>query len=186
MRQNRRELLFAGGADKRKPGSSPKGLRMVRWRAAIVAAAVLCSFVCAWAETKLPVIAVVPFEAAGVSQEDADAFTARFAETLVAGGTVSAADSCAVGALLARQGLAASDLIDAERASSFAEEAGADFLVVGKLFSLGGSAGAFVTMLGVNPAAASVAVRQAESMDALMAAVPGLCAELLGSAAVNE
>lgn len=30
MRQNRRELLFAGGADKRKTGSSPKGLRMVR------------------------------------------------------------------------------------------------------------------------------------------------------------
>lgn len=50
MRQNRRELLFA--------------------------AAVLCSAVCAWAETKLPVITVVPFEAAGVSQEDADAFTA--------------------------------------------------------------------------------------------------------------
>lgn len=82
MRQNRRELLFAGGADKRKPGSRPKGLRMMRRRVAIVAAAVLCSAVCTWAETKLPVIAVVPFEAAGVSQENADAFTARFAETL--------------------------------------------------------------------------------------------------------
>lgn len=139
--------------------------------------------VCAWAETKLPVIAVVPFEAAGVSQEDADAFTARFAETLAAGGTVSAADSRAVGALLARQGLAASDLIDAERSASFAAETGADFIVVGKLFSLGGSVGAFVTMIGVKPPSASVAVRQAESVDALMAEVPGLCEELLGNAA---
>lgn len=183
MRQNRLELLFAGDADKRKTGSSPKGLRMVRWRAAIVAAAVLCSFVCAWAETKLPVIAVVPFEAAGVLQEDADAFTARFAETLAAGGTVSAADSRAVGVLLARQGFAASDLIDAERAASFAAEAEADFLIVGKLFSFGSSVGAFVTMIGVKPPSASVAVRQAESVDALMAEVPGLCAELLGNAA---
>lgn len=155
----------------------------MRRRAAIVAAAVLCSAVCTWAEAGAHVVAVVPFEAAGVSQEDADAFTARFAETLAAGGTVSAADNRAVGALLARQGLAASDLMDAERASSFAAESGADFLVVGKLFALGNMAGAFVTMIGVNPAAASVAVRQAESMDALMTAVPGLCAELLGNAA---
>lgn len=183
MRQNRRELLFAGGTDKRKTGSSPKGLRMVRWRAAIVAAAVLCSFVCAWAETKLPVIAVVPFEAAGVSQEDADAFTARLTETLTAGGTVSVADSRTVDTLLARQGLAASDLIDAERSASFAAETGADFIVVGKLFSLGGFAGAFVTKIGVKPPSASVTVRQAESVDVLMAEVPGLCAELLGNAA---
>lgn len=151
-----------------------------------ILAAMLCSAVCAWAETKLPVIAVVPFEAAGVSQEDADAFTARFAETLAAGGTVSAADSRAVGALLARQGLAASDLINAERAASFAAETGADFIIVGKLFSLDGSVGAFVTIIGVKPPSASVAVRQAESVDALMAEMPGLCEELLGNAAEDE
>lgn len=166
--------------------SSPKGLRRMRRGAAIFAAAVLCSAVCAWAETSAPIVAVIPFEVAGVAQDDVDAFTARFAEMLSASGTVSLAESRAVNAMLARQGLAASDLIDAERAASFASEAGADFLVVGKLFALGDMAGAFVTMLGVKPPTATVTVRQAESMDALMAAVPGLCAELLGNTAAER
>lgn len=139
--------------------------------------------VCAWAETSVPIVAVVPFEAAGVAQDDADAFAARFTETLATSGTVSVADTRDVGALLARQGLAAFDLIDAERAASFATEAGADFLVVGKVFALGDMAGAFVTILGVKPPTAFVAVRQAESLDALMAEVTGLCAELLGNMA---
>lgn len=152
-------------------------------RYSAILAAMLCSFVCAWAEPKLPVIAVVPFEAAGVSQEDADAFTARLTETLTAGGTVSVADIHTVNTLLARQGLAASDLIDAERAASFAAETGTDFIIVGKLFSLGGSVGAFITMIGVKPPSASVTVRQAESVDALMAEMPGLCEELPGNAA---
>lgn len=88
--------------------------------------------------------------------------------------------------LLARQGLVASDLIDAERATSFATGTGTDYIIVGKLFSLGGSVGAFITMIGVKPPSASVTVRQAESVDALMAAVPGLCEELLGNATENE
>lgn len=154
----------------------------MRRRTAIVVAAVLCAAVCARAAPNLPAVAVVPFEVAGVAQDDADAFAAQLAETLSASGTVSLADSRAVGALLARQGLAASDLIDAERVAAFASEAGADFLVVGKLFAIGTAAGALVTLIGVNPVTASVAARQAESMDALMAAVPGLCAELLGNA----
>lgn len=163
--------------------SSPKGLRRMRRHAAIFAAVALCSAACAWAEASAPVVAVIPFEAAGVAQDDADAFTARLAETLSASGTISVADSRAVGVLLARHGLAVSDLIDAERAASFAAEAGADFLVVGKLFALGDMAGAFVTMLGVKPPTATVTVRQAESMDALMAEMAGLCAELLGNMA---
>lgn len=149
----------------------------------VFAAMLLCSAVCAWTETSMPIVAIVPFEAAGVAQDDADALTARFAEQLAASGTFSVADRRAVDALLARQGLAASDLIDAERAAAFAAQAGADYLVVGKVFAIGNAAGAIVTMLGVKPLSASVAARQEESMDALMAAVPGLCAELLGSMA---
>lgn len=152
-------------------------------RRAVTLAAVLCAAVCAHAEPNLPVVAVVPFEAAGVAQDDADALTARFVETLAASGAVSVADRRAVDALLARQGLAASDLIDAERAAAFAAQAGADFLAVGKVFAIGNAAGALVTMLGLKPLSVSVAARQAESMDALMAAVPGLCAELVGNAA---
>ncbi|MDE7227486.1 MAG: hypothetical protein K2N31_04115 [Treponemataceae bacterium] len=121
-------------------------------------------------------------EAAGVAQHDADAFADQLAEELAASGTVSVADRRAVGALLARQGLTASDLIDAERAASFAAEAGADFLVVGNVFALGDMAGVFVTMLGVKSPTATIAVRQTESLDALMAEVTGLCAELLGNA----
>ncbi len=154
----------------------------MRRRAAILAA-VLCAAVCARAAPNLPAVAVLPFEAAFVAHHDADAFADRLAEELAASGTVSVTDRRAVGALLARQGLTASDLIDAERAAAFAAEAGADFLAIGKLFSLGTSAGALVTLIGVNPVTASVAARQEESMDALMAAVSGLCAELLGSIA---
>ncbi|MBD5438843.1 MAG: hypothetical protein HDR37_09840 [Treponema sp.] len=76
-------------------------------RRAAVLAAVLCAAVCVWAESRVPIVAVIPFEAAD----------------------------------------------------------------------------ALVTLIGVNPVTASVAARQAESMDALMAAVPGLCAELLESIA---
>lgn len=151
-------------------------------RHAAVVAAVLCAAVCARAAPNLPAVAVVPFEAAGVAQDDADVFADRLAEELAASGTVSVADRRAVGALLARQGLTASDLIDAERTAAFAAEAGADFLAVGKLFAIGTSAGALVMLIGVKPPTAFVAVRQAESVDALMAAVPGLCAELLGNA----
>ena len=143
---------------------------------AVVLAAVLCAAVCVWAESRVPIVAVIPFEAAGVAQHDADAFADRLAEELAASGTVSVADRHAVGALLARQGLTATELIDAERAAAFA-----DYLAVGNLFAIGTAAGALVTLIGVNPVTASVAARQAESMDALMAAVPGLCAELLES-----
>lgn len=152
-------------------------------RRAVTLAAVLCAAVCAHAELNLPVVAVLPFEAAFIAQHDADALTDRFAEELAASGTVSVADRRAVDALLARHGLAASDLLDAERAADFATQAGADFLAVGKVFAIGNAAGALVTMMGVKPLSVSVAARQAESMDALMAAVPGLCAELLGNAA---
>ena len=152
-------------------------------RYAAVVAAVLCAAVGARAAPNLPAVAVVPFEAAFVAQDDADAVADRLAEELAASGTVSVADRRAVGALLARQGLTATELIDAERAAAFAAQAGADYLAVGKLFAIGTSAGALVTLIGVNPVTASVAARQAESMDALMAAVPGLCAELLESMA---
>ena len=152
-------------------------------RRAVVIAAVLCAAVYARAAPNLPAVAVVPFEAAFVAQHDANAFADRLAEELAASGTVSVSDRHAVGALLARQGLTVSDLIDAERAASFAAEAGAYFLVVGNVFALGDMAGVFVTMLGVKSPTATIAVRQAESLDALMAEVPGLCAELLGSAA---
>ncbi|MDE6704793.1 MAG: hypothetical protein K2J81_02695 [Treponemataceae bacterium] len=152
-------------------------------RRAVVLAAVLCAAVYARAAPNLPAVAVVPFEAAGVAQDDADVFADRLAEELAASGTVSVADRRAVDAVLARQGLAASDLIDAERATAFVAQAGADYLAVGKLFAVGTSAGALVTLIGVNPVTASVAARQAESIDALMAAVPGLCAELLESVA---
>lgn len=154
----------------------------MRRRAAVIAA-VLCAAVGARAAPPLPAVAVVPFEAAFVAQDDADAFADRLAEELAASGTVSVADRHAVGALLARQGLTATALIDAERAAAFAAQAGADYLAVGKLFAIGTAAGALVTLIGVNPVTASVAARQAESMDALMAAVPGLCAELLESVA---
>ncbi|MDE7141257.1 MAG: hypothetical protein K2O09_10995 [Treponemataceae bacterium] len=150
-------------------------------RRAAVLAAVLCAAVGARAAPNLPAVAVVPFEAAFVAQHDADAFADRIAEELAASGTVSVADRHAVGALLARQGLTATELIDAERAAAFAAQAGADYLAVGKLFAIGTAAGALVTLIGVNPVTASVAARQAESMDALMVAVPGLCAELLGN-----
>ncbi|MDE6349579.1 MAG: hypothetical protein K2K67_01065 [Treponemataceae bacterium] len=152
-------------------------------RYAAVVAAVLCAAVCARAAPNLPVVAAVPFEVAGVAQHDADAFADRLAEELAASGTVSVADRRAVGALLARQGLTATELIDAERAAAFAAQAGADYLAVGKLFAIGTAAGTLVTLVGVNPVTASVAARQAESMDALMAAVPGLCVELLESMA---
>ena len=66
------------------------------------------------------------------------------------------------------------------------EQVGADYLAVGKLFAVGTSVGALVTLIGANPVTVSIAARQAESMDALMAAVPGLCAELLGSVTVGE
>lgn len=150
---------------------------------ATVLVVMLCAAVSARTESRVPVVAVISFEAAGVAQDDADAFTAMFAEALAASGTVSVADRHAVGALLARQGLTASDLIDAERAAAFAAQAGADYLAVGKLFAIGTAAGALVTLIGVNPVTASITARQAESMDALMAAVPGLCAELLESIA---
>ncbi|MDE7227106.1 MAG: hypothetical protein K2N31_02145 [Treponemataceae bacterium] len=152
-------------------------------RRAVILAAVLCAAVGARAVPNLPVVAVVPFEAAGVAQDDADVFADRLAEKLAASGTVSVTDRRAVGTLLARQELTASGLIDAERAAAFAAQAGADYLAVGKLFAIGTSAGALVTLIGVNPVTASVAARQAESVDALMAAVPGLCAELLESMA---
>ncbi|MBD5426027.1 MAG: hypothetical protein HDR38_00480 [Treponema sp.] len=150
-------------------------------RRAVVLAAVLCAAVCVWAESRVPIVAVIPFEAAGVAQSDADVFADRLAEELAASGTVSVADRRAVGTLLARQGLTATELIDAERAAAFAAQAGADYLAVGKLFAIGTAAGALVTLIGVTPVTASVAARQAENMDALMAAVPGLCAELLES-----
>ena len=152
-------------------------------RHAAVVAAVLCAAVGARTAPNLPVVAVVSFEAAFVAQHDADAFADRLAEELTASGTVSVADRRAVGTLLARQGLTATELIDAERAAAFAAQAGADFLAAGKLFAIGTAVGALVTLIGVNPVTASVAARQAESMDALMAAVPGLCAELLESMA---
>ena len=152
-------------------------------RRAAVLAAVLCAAVCVWAESRVPIVAVIPFEAAGVAQSDADTFADRLAEELAASGTVSVADRHAVGALLARQGLTASDRIDAERAAACAAQAGADSLAVGKLVAIGTAAGALVTLIGVNPVTASITARQAESIDALMAAVPGLCAELLESVA---
>ncbi|MBD5448356.1 MAG: hypothetical protein HDR32_11660 [Treponema sp.] len=152
-------------------------------RRAVILAAVLCAAVGARAVPNLPVVAVVPFEAAFVAQHDADAFADRLAEELAASGTVSVADRHAVGALLARQGLTATALIDAERVAAFAAESGADFLAIGKLFAIGTAAGTLVTLIGVNPVTASITARQAESMDALMAAVPGLCAELLESIA---
>ena len=150
-------------------------------RRAVVLAAVLCAAACVWAESRVPIVAVIPFEAAGIAQSDADTFADRLAEELTAFCTVSVADRRAVGALLARHGLAASELIDAERAAEFLAQVGADYLAVGKLFAVGTSAGALVTLIGVKPVTASVAARQAASMDALMAAVPGLCAELLES-----
>lgn len=149
----------------------------------ILVAVLLCSAVCAWTETSVPIVAVIPFEAAGVTQDNAAAFTARFAETLATDGTLSVADSHSIDTLLAQQGLTASDLIDAERSVSFAAEVGANFLIIGKLFAIGDMAGAFVTMLGAHPEAVSVTVRQAESIDALMTEVPGMCTELLGDVA---
>lgn len=145
----------------------------------ILAAVLMYSAVCAWAESNTPVIAVIPFEAAGVSQNDADAFTARFTEILAANETVSVVESRAVNTLLARQEIAISDLIDEKRAVAFATEANADFLIIGNLFALGNMAGVFITLIGVNPITVSVAMRQEESMDALMATVPGMCKELL-------
>lgn len=154
----------------------------MRRRAAVIVV-MLCVAVSAWAESKVPVVAVISFEAAGIAQSDADTFADRLAEELAASGTVSVADRHAVGALLARQGLTATALIDEERAAAFAAQSGADYLAVGKLFAIGTAAGALVTLIGVNPVTASITARQAESMDALMAAVPGLCAELLESIA---
>lgn len=119
----------------------------------VCAAVMLCFAVCARAEQKLPVVAVMPFEAAGIGQENADVFMAQFSQVLAETGSVSVADSHAVGALLAQNGLDASGLIDAEWSAAFAAEAGADFLAVGKLFALGSSLNAFVTLIGVNPAA---------------------------------
>lgn len=150
-------------------------------RYAAVLVAVLCTAVNAWTESRVPIVAVIPFEAAGVAQDDVDSFAARLAEELAASGTVSMADRRAVDALVARQGLSASELIDAERAAEFLAQVGADYLAVGKLFAVCTSAGALVTLIGTNPATVSIAARQAESMDALMAAVSGLCAELLES-----
>ncbi|MDE6774275.1 MAG: hypothetical protein K2J14_06580 [Treponemataceae bacterium] len=154
----------------------------MRRRAAVIAAG-LCAAVSARAAPNLHVVAVVPFEATFVAQDDADAFADRLAAELAASGTVSVADRRVMGALLARQGLTATKLIDAERAAAFAAQAGADYLAVGKLFAIGTAADALVTLIGVNPVTASITARQAESMDALMAAVPGLCAELLESMA---
>lgn len=147
----------------------------------VLVAVLLCSVVYAWAETSAPIVAVIPFEVAGISQDDADAFTARFAETLATSGTVSIADSHTVDTVLTQQGLTASDLIDAERATTFAAEAGANFLIIGKLFAIGNMAGAFVTIIGANPVTVSVAVRQAESVNTLMAEVSELCEELMGN-----
>lgn len=143
----------------------------------------LCSAVCAWAETSAPIVAVIPFEVASISQDDADAFTARFTETLATSGTLSIANSHTVNTVLTQQRLTASDLIDAERAVSFAAEVSADFLIIGKLFALGDMVGAFVTIIGANPVTVSVTVRQAESMDALMTEVTGMCEELMKSVA---
>lgn len=145
----------------------------------ILMAVMLYSAVCAWAEYSMPIVAVIPFEVAGIAQNDADAFTARFTEILAADGTVSVTDSRTVGVLLVQQGVTASELIDAEHATTFASEVGADFLIIGKLFALNDMAGTFVTIIGTHPVTVSVAVRQAESMNALMEAVPELCAELL-------
>lgn len=145
----------------------------------ILVAVMLYSAVCAWAEYSMPIVAVIPFEVAGIAQNDADAFTTQFAEILATNGTVSVTDSRTVGVLLVQQGLTASELIDAERATTFASEVGADFLIIGKLFALNDMAGTFVTIIGTHPVTVSVAVRQEESMDALMATVPGMCEELL-------
>lgn len=145
----------------------------------ILVAVMLYSAVCAWAEYSMPVVAVIPFEVAGIAQNDADAFTTQFAEILATNGTVSVTDSRTVGVLLVQQGLTVSELIDAERATTFASEVGADFLIIGKLFALNDMAGTFVTIIGTHPVTVSVAVRQAESMDALMTEVPEMCAELL-------
>ena len=141
-------------------------------------ALVLLMFLCiplARPEDAPPVIAFVPFNAAGVSQEEAELFSAMLAKEFEAGGGFSVVQSDDVYAL-----------IEMEQAVKIALELGADFIVTGKLFAFGDSHGAFITMFGVNPAVAVVAARQEEGMDALMATAPGLCAELLDYVAAKS
>ncbi|MCH5283330.1 MAG: hypothetical protein J1E59_06730 [Treponema sp.] len=138
-------------------------------------ALMLLMFLCipfARPDDKPPVVAFVPFHAAGVSQEEVELFSAMLAKEFEVGGGFSVVQRGDVSAL-----------IEMEQAVKIASELGADFIVTGKLFAFGDSHGAFITMFGVNPAVAVVAARQEEGMDALMATMPGLCAELLESTA---
>lgn len=130
-----------------------------------------------------PVVAFVPFNAAGVSQEEAETFAARLAETFAAGFSAIVADSKAVGSLLERYGGAKFEVLEVEQSLAFAAEVGADILIGGTIGCFLETFTAFITVLNVNPAVISVIIREGDSMDALMATMPGLCAELLESTA---
>ena len=141
-------------------------------------ALVLLMFLCiplARPEDAPPVVAFVPFNAAGVLQEEAELFSAMLAKEFEAGGGFSVVQRGDVSAL-----------IEMEQAVKIASELEADFIVTGKLFAFGDSHGAFITMFGVNPAVAVVAARQEEGMDALLNTIPELCAELLESTACRN
>ena len=148
-------------------------------RSALVLVMFLCAAALLYAEDAPPVVAVVPLTATGVTQEEAETFAARLAETFAAGFSATVADSKAVGSLLERYGGAKFEVLEVEQSLAFAAEVGADILIGGTIGCFLETFTAFITVLNVNPAVISVIIREGDCMDALMATVPGLYAEFL-------